>query len=472
MKNFTLLLILTFGFTCLHAQSPFRIKVIDSESEDPIENALVWIEEIPLGDQTTDANGMVSFQNIPEDRKVRVNVRKTGYIPQQPEVIANRVAKSDNNIVIRLQKKPKNSPIVIYGEVTDKNGDDIKGASIQVSIIGQSFNALTDENGNYQIKVDAELVQSVPSYKIEVKKEGCSTYRNTENSPKQALVLKDIQLQCEKKEIKRRNLIITGTVLNQQGKTLNNASILLRAGDIKKEVQTDYLGNYSINVILEDYNFEIKSLRIEVKYNECNKNEIIDIPTGNTIYKDISLFCEIEPASELKKQIIPSEPPEPDIQKIKTDLIGRKMYSWTFAYLKEFKSEEILKITRGDGRIEYDIKFLFEDYKDGELNESEIYIVYTKGSYGWTLDDFQMIYFTRDVEIPHDKWIKFYPIKDCNFSIKNEYKLEWKTSTSDEVINSGPDFPGALRKLPSSPYYRVSAREDKPVTVRFTFKPW
>jgi len=477
MKNIILLSIFTFGVSCLLAQSPFRIKVIDSESDDPIENALVWIEEIPLGDQTTDINGMVSFQNIPEDRKVRVNVRKSGYLPQQPEIIANRVAKSDNNIVIRLKQKPKNSPIVIYGEVTDNNGNDLKGANIQVSIIGQSFHALTDESGNYQIKIDPELVRSVPSYKIEVKKEGCSTYRNTENSPKQELVLKDIQLQCEKKEIKRRNLIITGAVLNQQGKTLNNASVLLRAGDIKKEVQTDYLGNYSINIVLEEYNYDIKSVRIEVKYNECTKNEIIDVPTGNTIYKDISLLCEIEKKVEEDKTTQTNlKASDPSIDNIKSYLVNNKIVMhdwWTFAYLKEFKNTELINKIKTDDRIEYHVKFNFEDYISGSLHDSEVYIVYKyDSSYNeWDFDEIIMIYITIDYEIPNESWIKITPISNTKWSCNGDYKLGWRTSPDGETIYSGPDRTEKF-KLPK-PYTNLwlYSREGKPITLKFTYKP-
>lgn len=127
MKKQSISLLFFFLSLILNAQSPFRVKVIDAQTSDNIAKAIVFIEEIPLPDQETDINGFVVFQNVPEDRKVRVNVHKKGYLPNQTEVVANRIIKVDNNIVIKLEKEPILPQVIIYGEVSNKGGDEVEG---------------------------------------------------------------------------------------------------------------------------------------------------------------------------------------------------------------------------------------------------------------------------------------------------------------------------------------------------------
>jgi len=180
----------------LMGQSPFRVKVIDSQTSENVEKAIVFIEEIPLPDQETDKYGVVSFQNVPEDRKVRVNVRKKGYLPNQTEVVANRAIKVDNNIIIKLQKEPTTPQVIIYGEVSDIKGNEIDNATVEVSILGKPFSTKTDKSGNYQIRVDGNVISSVPTFQFEVKKQGCTKMKSTENTPKSELVNKDVVLVC------------------------------------------------------------------------------------------------------------------------------------------------------------------------------------------------------------------------------------------------------------------------------------
>ena len=185
----------------LQAQSAFRIKVIDADNSNPIEKALVYIEEIPLPDQETDINGFVTFKNVPEDRKVKLNIRKKGYVPFQDEIVANRTLTVDNYKIIKLNKESNAPQVIIYGEVSDKKGDEVEGANVEVTILGKPFTAITDKSGNYQIKIDGSVLKSVPTFQIEAKKTGCERYKGTESVPKSEIINKDIVLQCSENKV-------------------------------------------------------------------------------------------------------------------------------------------------------------------------------------------------------------------------------------------------------------------------------
>jgi len=185
----------------LNAQGSFRIKVVDSKTIEGIPKALIFIEEIPVPDQETDAFGLVTYQNVPQDRKVRVNVRKKGYLPQQVEIIASKEIKVDNNIVIKLEKESTIPQVTIYGEVTDKNNEEIEGASVEVTILGKPFSDVTDESGNYQIRIDGNTLKSVPSFQIEVKKKGCERLKLNESVLQSEYINRDIKLNCSNQPI-------------------------------------------------------------------------------------------------------------------------------------------------------------------------------------------------------------------------------------------------------------------------------
>lgn len=196
MKKYFIVFLFSIIGTALNAQGSFRIKVVDSKTIEGIAKALVFIEEIPIPDQETDVFGLVTYQNVPQDRKVRVNVRKKGYLPQQVEIVANKEIKVDNNIVIKLEKESTKPQVIIYGEVTDKNNEEVVGASVEVTILGRPYSDITDSSGNYQIKIDRSILISVPSFQIEAKKKDCERAKSTEAVLQSDYINKDIKLNC------------------------------------------------------------------------------------------------------------------------------------------------------------------------------------------------------------------------------------------------------------------------------------
>lgn len=196
MKNliniFFILLILV---SHLNAQSGLWVRVLDSSSLNPIEKAIVYVEELPLGEKETDENGIVSFQKVPDDRKITLHLRKNGYEPQQVEVAVNQVFGPDNNYQILLEKSTEPSVFVLWGEVTDQNGRDVPSANVELTILGKSSYTRTDSSGNYRLEVNLkDLEDSSNEGFLEVKVADCKV--------KQPLLLikkslnQDIKLSC------------------------------------------------------------------------------------------------------------------------------------------------------------------------------------------------------------------------------------------------------------------------------------
>ena len=193
---FVILILFSFISNSL-SQNHFRIRVEDQETNNPIQGALVYIEEIPLGDKETDLNGFVVYQNIPLDRKVRFHVRKSGYDPFSDEFVANPKIKSDNNRTVKLKKVSETPQVIIYGEVSDSDGKELEGATVEVTVLGKPFIASTDKSGNYQIKIDGNTLKSIPTFQIEAKHKGCERYKASKPVPKLEIINEDIVLKCE-----------------------------------------------------------------------------------------------------------------------------------------------------------------------------------------------------------------------------------------------------------------------------------
>jgi len=85
---------------------------------------------------------------------------------------------------------------------------------------------------------------------------------------------------------------------------------------------------------------------------------------------------------------------EPDIERIKSDLIGQKIPGWMFSYLSEFKSSEILKVAKSTDTIEYHVKFNLIDSNSSNVHDCELTLIYIHNDKGWILNDLNTLYIT------------------------------------------------------------------------------
>jgi hypothetical protein len=190
---FFLLLFLPFF---LFSQSPFRVKIIDAKTKLSIEGAIVFIEEIPIGDKTSDINGFVAYQNIPSDRKVNLNVRKIGYAPVKKSIVANADLGPDNNILVELQKESLSPQKIIWGELSDAEGNDVIEALIELNLAGTIFSTKSDESGNYRFKIEESVFAGLKTFRVEVKHEKCDKVKKEINNISERIINCDLALSC------------------------------------------------------------------------------------------------------------------------------------------------------------------------------------------------------------------------------------------------------------------------------------
>lgn len=223
-----------------------------------------------------------------------------------------------------------------------------------------------------------------------------------------------------------------------------------QAADVKyKERLVDYNSKGGQNI----YTFEQTYSSI---ISACNSNNNSDI---------VSLQNKID---EKIKTIVD---PEPDIEKIKADLIGQEIPGWKFSYLNEYKDAQILNITRSGDRIEYQVKFNLIDNNAKSEPECEAMVIYLQSEYGWSFSGVNMNYITYTNTFYPDQYVQITPLPNCTWNAENNYRISWKTSNweyAGETI-TGPDQ-GAVT-LPSSNTYFIKSLEDHEIKVKFTYRP-
>jgi hypothetical protein len=172
---------------------------------------------------------------------------------------------------------------------------------------------------------------------------------------------------------------------------------------------------------------------------------------------------------EIENKINSIKSPEPDIDKLKTDLIGQQIPGWRFESLTEFKSAEILNTTRGNNRIEYQVKFHMQDLNNNNEYNCEVISIYLQGDQGWNFNGMRMLYITCDYQVASNVWTRINPWPNFRWNVADDQKLVWKTYEWGSEIKSGPDAPNVT--MPGSSSYLIKSREGHNITVRFTYRP-
>lgn len=173
--------------------------------------------------------------------------------------------------------------------------------------------------------------------------------------------------------------------------------------------------------------------------------------------------------SKVENKITNIQDPEPDIEKIKSDLIGQQIPGWRFAYLNEFQSGEIINTTRGNDRIEFQIKFHLTDNSANSEHDCEILAVYLQGEKGWYFDNVEMISITYLNTAPVNQWEVVRPLHNCKYSILDQgHNYRVRDGYWGPKYECGPGKP-AFNSTNSEIY--IQSMENRPIDLIFKYFP-
>ena len=281
MKNkhylFLLLMVLTVS---LQAQGELvSIKIQDSEGQ-AISNATVEIVETDFGSLTTTEEGLVKFVKVPRG-KIHIQVTHPDYVREYVEQNVSGI-KADDKYTITLIKKPALNEVLIFGEVIDDQGREVKGAKIEIKIGDQIKISISDSSGNYHIHMlEGELKGA--KIRFEVKFGECQKYNSEGVLPRFNYLEKNIQLLCTDgpgmnlilneltDNLSKLSAMIAGIELNRPIALQNH--LPKRPGELEEDFQQrarqhhleykNQIANHLTNFSITDEAFKAHQLRIK-----------------------------------------------------------------------------------------------------------------------------------------------------------------------------------------------------------------
>ena len=250
--------------------------------------------------------------------------------------------------------------------------------------------------------------------------------------------------------IKYKSRIEARTALNNLMQT-NQAkySSCTQQADIKyKEKYADYNGNGGRNVQIfeQTYNSLIGS---------CGSNINTDLMSiQNKIDTKINTIID----------------PEPDIEKIKADLIGNNMLGWNFDALAEFDKATISNSSRAADRIEFTMDLHLIGVTAKDLHDAQIIVNYKQDESGWLFDGVKAIYITYTYSLQTDNWLTVTILNNSTYTILNNGQKYWIQEGSYGQKYKGGGTDGEQFYLNSS-QINLASREDHPIELTIKYVP-
>ncbi|NOT50440.1 MAG: hypothetical protein HOP10_04090 [Chitinophagaceae bacterium] len=175
-------------------------------------------------------------------------------------------------------------------------------------------------------------------------------------------------------------------------------------------------------------------------------------------------------SNKLEEKIRTIKEPEPDIEKIKLDLINQSIPGWTFSYLSEIKEASVANTTRIDDRIEYTVDLKLESYSTNEQHDAQVIIAYNQGDDGWYMSNMNEVFITYNNMAPVGEWKTITPLSGCSYTIIDGGNKYWVQDGSYGTKYKGGGDDGETFQLSGSQIY-IASREDKPVNIIFKYTP-
>ncbi|MFH1479026.1 MAG: carboxypeptidase regulatory-like domain-containing protein [Candidatus Omnitrophota bacterium] len=194
---------------------------------------------------TTAADGSYKFEGLETtDYTVVANPEgKYGYKSESRAPVGN-----DNNVNFSLS--PKEGFFVLYGQVVDaKSREGIDGVTVDTTVKGGSYSAVTADEGYYLI---SEIPRGEDTYAVNASKDGY--VGKTQSMPGQ--IMQDFNsMEFKILEDKTYTYTITGITYDSNNNTLSGVTIGLEGKSVTATTQTD--GSYSLSVELANGDYYI-----------------------------------------------------------------------------------------------------------------------------------------------------------------------------------------------------------------------
>ncbi len=197
---------------------------------------------------------------------------------------------------------------------------------------------------------------------------------------------------------------------------------------------------------------KIRFLFIDSYHLRTNSCSSISIPESASLHREIA------------DKIAAISDPDPDILKVKNDLIGYQIPGWRFSYLSDILECSIINKTAGHERLDYLVSLKL----NGE-HDAQVRIVYLQGVNGWYIHELKAVYITYVNIAPVGEWRTITPLPNCTYTISQAGRYWIRDGNYGQTYKGGgPD--GEQFSLTSSNVY-ITSREENPVKLIFTYRP-
>jgi hypothetical protein len=174
--------------------------------------------------------------------------------------------------------------------------------------------------------------------------------------------------------------------------------------------------------------------------------------------------------SLIESTIATIKDPEPDIERIKSDLIGKTIPGWSFQNLSEISQARISNTSSGSNVIEYTLDLKLNDLGNGSKHDARIIVTYVQQLNGWSYSKIREMFITYTNPAPLNTWQQVTVLQNCSYTILDNNQRYWVQDGSYGSKYKGGGKDADAYYLRSNQIFLMS-REDYPVELVFKYTP-
>ncbi|MEO0686106.1 MAG: carboxypeptidase-like regulatory domain-containing protein [Cyanobacteria bacterium J06649_11] len=237
---------------------------------------------------------------------------------------------------------------VTFFVINSESNAPLEGASIAVKEIGYQskttgydgkavFESVPEGEINYLVTLEGHQgVEGIFNITSEIKSNTVSIKLLKIPSPQASMIL------------------VSGEVLDKNGREIHGADVELRLGRILKNTTTDDSGNFSVEINLDDLIYQDDDIDVEVDHQGCITKDKILLPKRNYIHRSIDTDCVVFSGPD-DSQNAPSLTYEgQDVEFIITKVTKRRdkvVCEFTLKNLDSREPEKTITINAGHSKI-------------------------------------------------------------------------------------------------------------------------